>query len=234
MKGTTILILLCYFGVLAAVPVKNNKRDNEILGLMIKLISKITGNDGSNLPANATENGLAEGCRPYTLIFAKGTDEGGNVGDGSSPGPALISEVRKAVGAKNIAVQGIDYDATVDGFFVGGDSEGSEKYLKTTNDVAKNCPDTKIVIGGYSQGAQLTHNAAGKFSPATSSKVVAAVVFGDPDNSEPIGKISRTSIFSVCHSGDVICRSPGFNITAHLTYSVDTIQAASFIVSKLK
>ncbi|TQS35503.1 hypothetical protein Golomagni_04077 [Golovinomyces magnicellulatus] len=185
MKVATVLTFLCYFGVLTAVPVTTNKRDDELIDYMLKLISKISANDAPSLPANATENGLAQGCRPFTMIFAKGTGEGGNVGDGSSPGPALISEMRKSVGAKNIAVQGIDYVADVDGkkrsntncffsFFAGGDSEGSEKYLKMTNDVAKNCPDTKIIIGGYSQGAQLTHNAAEKFSPAISSKVVAA------------------------------------------------------------
>ncbi|RKF76716.1 Cutinase [Golovinomyces cichoracearum] len=227
MKGTTIFTFLCYFGVLVAVPVTNNKGDTDLVNYMLQTFSNITANDVSTLPANATENGLAEGCRPFTMIFAKGTGEGGNVGDGSSPGPALIKEMRKSLGAENIAVQGID-------FFVGGDIEGSERYLNVTNDAANRCPDTKIIIGGYSQGAQLTHNAAKKFSPATMSKVVAAAVFGDPDYLQPIGNMNNASIFSVCHSGDIICHSPGFNITAHLTYSVDTPQAASFIMSKLK
>ncbi|RKF76883.1 Cutinase [Golovinomyces cichoracearum] len=227
MKGTTIFTFLCYFGILAAVPITNNKRDTDVLDFLLKTISKITGNDDSNLPANATENGLAKGCKPFTMIFAKGTGEGGNVGDGHSPGPALISEMRKSLGAENLAVQGID-------FFAGGDTKGSKRYLNVANDVAKKCPDTKIIIGGYSQGAQLTHNAAKKFSPATMSKVVAAAVFGDPDHLQPIGNINKASIFSVCHSGDIICHSPGFNIKAHLTYSVDTPQAASFIMSRLK
>jgi len=42
------------------------------------------------------------------------------------------------------------------------------------------CPDTKVVMSGYSQGGQLVHNAAKLLPPAVASKVAAAVIFGDP------------------------------------------------------
>lgn len=42
------------------------------------------------------------------------------------------------------------------------------------------CPDTKVVMGGYSQGGQITHNAAAVLSAETMGNVSAVVIFGDP------------------------------------------------------
>lgn len=44
------------------------------------------------------------------------------------------------------------------------------------------CPDTKVVLSGYSQGGQLVHNAAKLLPAKTAGKVAAAVTFGDPGN----------------------------------------------------
>lgn len=41
------------------------------------------------------------------------------------------------------------------------------------------CPDTKIVMGGYSQGGQIVHQAATALG-STMSQVAAVVIFGDP------------------------------------------------------
>lgn len=42
------------------------------------------------------------------------------------------------------------------------------------------CPDTQVVMSGYSQGAQVTHLAAADLPAATMEKVSAVVTFGDP------------------------------------------------------
>lgn len=42
------------------------------------------------------------------------------------------------------------------------------------------CPSTKVVMSGYSQGAMLVHNAAKQLSSNITGKVTAAVTFGDP------------------------------------------------------
>lgn len=47
------------------------------------------------------------------------------------------------------------------------------------------CPDTKVVMAGYSQGGQLVHNAAKMLPASTTSKVMAAVIFGDPGTLSP-------------------------------------------------
>lgn len=54
-----------------------------------------------------TENQLIDGtpCRAITILFARGTTELGNVG--SLAGPPFFQAVANAVGASNVAVQGV-------------------------------------------------------------------------------------------------------------------------------
>lgn len=53
------------------------------------------------------------------------------------------------------------------------------------------CPNSKIVVSGYSQGGQLVHNAA-KLLPAETMKAVSSVViFGDPGLSNCCSEMRR-------------------------------------------
>ena len=54
-----------------------------------------------------TENQLLDGtpCRAITILFARGTTESGNVG--TLAGPPFFQAVSNAVGAGNVAVQGV-------------------------------------------------------------------------------------------------------------------------------
>ena len=73
----------------------------------------------------STQNGLENGgCKAMTVIFARGTTEGGNVG--RVAGPPFFQALSKQVGAGNLAVQGVDYPANVAGFLAGGDAGGSK------------------------------------------------------------------------------------------------------------
>lgn len=42
------------------------------------------------------------------------------------------------------------------------------------------CPNTQVVMSGYSQGAQVVHLAAADLPAATMAKVSAVVTYGDP------------------------------------------------------
>jgi cutinase len=46
--------------------------------------------------------------------------------------------------------------------------------------VVSQCPNTKVVMSGYSQGGQLVHNAAKLLPAATMARVSSVVIFGDP------------------------------------------------------
>jgi cutinase len=96
----------------------------------------------------------------------------------------------------------------------------------------KQCPDSKIVMSGYSQGGQLVHNAAAQLSTATMKAVSSIVIFGDPDNGDAIPGIAATSVKTVCHTGDAICAGQDLVLAPHLTYSTDASAAADFVVGK--
>ncbi|PVH77980.1 carbohydrate esterase family 5 protein [Cadophora sp. DSE1049] len=178
------------------------------------------------------ENGLSGACKDVTVLFAKGTGENGNMGDGSSPGPAWAAAIRASLGTERVAVQGIEYDASVLGYLLGGSPSGSTTYLNTINQASTQCPNTKIVVGGYSQGGQILHNAAEKLSAAVTARIAAAVLFGDPDYPDTPGAIPASKTLQICHQGDIICRGIG-GADAHLTYPSDAPQAAAFVVARV-
>ncbi|KAF8171580.1 cutinase [Mycena galopus ATCC 62051] len=185
--------------------------------------------------ANDTENQLSGACRPVTFIFARGTGESGNVG--TDVGAPLIADLRAALGTANIAAQGVDYAADVLGYLEGGDPAGSKTMASLINQAASQCPSTQIAIGGYSQGAQLVHNAASMLSATVTARIAAVVLFGDPDRVgrstlPPVGTVPAANVDSFCHNEDIICTGSG-GATQHLNYNLDAPAASSFIVARV-
>ena len=98
-----------------------------------------------------TQNDLRNGvCKPLTILFARGTTEGGNVG--TLAGPPFFEAVGQAMGADNVAVQGIDYPADIQGFLAGGDAGGSALMAQMVGMAMSQCPQTKLVMSGYRYG----------------------------------------------------------------------------------
>lgn len=62
---------------------------------------------------------------------------------------------------------------TLNRYLLGGSPSGTTTYLNTINQASTQCPSTKIVVGGYSQGAQILHNAAEKLTAAVTAKIAA-------------------------------------------------------------
>ncbi|KAL2064125.1 hypothetical protein VTL71DRAFT_4619 [Oculimacula yallundae] len=184
---------------------------------------------GSNLGSASTQNGLAGGCKPMMVVFARGTTEQGNVG--SLAGPPWFAAMEKAAGAGNVAVQGVNYPADVPGFLAGGDKKGSATMATMVMQAITSCPDSAVVMGGYSQGGQLVHNAAAMLPPAMAAKVSSAVIFGDPMNGKPVAGVSAAQTMVVCHTGDLICAGTSTILMPHLTYSRDAGAAGAFAAS---
>ncbi|KAJ7752625.1 cutinase-domain-containing protein [Mycena metata] len=182
---------------------------------------------------NTTENQLSGPCRLVTFIFARGTDEDGNVG--TIVGPPLIADLRAALGVDGIAAQGVDYDASILGYLEGGSPSGITTMVGLINTAASQCPATKIVIGGYSQGAQLVHKAALQLSATVTARIAAVVMFGDPERvgkttPPAVGTVNPAIVDSVCHVNDIICTGEG-GATQHLNYGEDAPAASAFIVA---
>lgn len=167
-------------------------------------------------------------CKQYTLLFARGTTEEGNMG--TLVGPPLAQALGKAVGGDNIAVQGVDYPASVEGFLSGGDAGGSKIMAGLVAMVKSNCANTSLILGGYSQGAQLVHKATEMLTANETSFVVSAVLFGDPNDGKVVGRIdsSRTKVF--CHEADKICDGEAVVDSSHLTYGLNVAEATVFIL----
>ena len=111
---------------------------------------------------SSTKNDVTSGvCKPVTYIFARGTTEIGNMG--STVGPALQRALESAFGQNNVATQGVTYPADVAGAISGALSpataQGARTMASLTQQALSKCPDTKVILAGYSQGAEQVHGA---------------------------------------------------------------------------
>ncbi|KAH7336321.1 putative cutinase [Rhexocercosporidium sp. MPI-PUGE-AT-0058] len=177
-----------------------------------------------------TYNQLTSDCKPYTVIFARGTVEPGNVG--ILVGPPFFDALRARVGTSALAVQGVnEYKAGVAGYLAGGDVRGGVNMATQIATAFRTCPDTKLVVSGYSQGGQLVHNALASLPAATAAWVSKVIIFGDPNNGTAIPNVAASKVMTVCHKGDDICVDGLRVLQQHLTYGLDARNAAAFVVS---
>lgn len=170
-------------------------------------------------------------------MFARGTGEPPGVGP---TGQAFVDSLRSRVAGKSFDVYPVNYPAT-DQWATGLD--GIKDAGAHVVSMAKDCPDTKMVLGGYSQGAAVMGFVTSAavpdgIDPATVPKpmdpevanhVSSIVLFGMPNVramnflGEPpvaIGPLYQTKTIKVCAADDPIC-SDGLNFAAHDTYAGD-------------
>ncbi|KAG6813415.1 hypothetical protein H0H92_011394 [Tricholoma furcatifolium] len=157
-----------------------------------------------------------QSCADVTVYFARGTGEVGTIG--TIVGPPFEAALQSALAGKTLDFEGIPYAASIAGFLEGGDPAGAATMASDVTAKANSCPDTKIVISGYSQGAQVTHLAAAQLSSAVQERVNAAVVFGDPDNGKPFPGPIEAHEITFCAVGDDICAGGDLILPAHLSY----------------
>ncbi|KAH5754096.1 hypothetical protein HBI88_194040 [Parastagonospora nodorum] len=235
MKLTLLTVALVSGALAVPAPVS----DAEAFPIDELLVSKLTPEEHA-IPkrqySSSTYNQLTDGtaCRPISLIYARGTGQQGNVGDAAAVGPLFFNQIASRVGGTSqLAIQGVTYSASVSGFLQGGDPTGSTTMTNLIGSTASRCPNTKIVLSGYSQGAQLVHNAAVRTSAANAARVAAVVVFGDPKRGQSFGSIATSKTLTICHTGDNICEG-GTSITgAHLNYQNDAGTAGAFVAGKV-
>ena len=100
----------------------------------------------------------------------------------------------------------------------------------------KQCPKTKLLVSGYSQGAQVVHNAAEilKSNAAATKFINSVVVFGDPDRKLPVGNVPSYKVSIDCHKGDNICQNGEIIKVEHLTYCHDVGTEAAFVEARSK
>ncbi|MGZ4526675.1 MAG: cutinase family protein [Mycobacterium sp.] len=180
-------------------------------------------------------------CPGVEVVFARGTDEPPGVG---KVGGAFVNSLRQQTG-KSVGTYGVNYPANKD-FLAAAD--GANDASNHIQQMAGNCPNTKLVLGGYSQGAAVIDIVTAaplpglgfrQPLPATAADHVAAVaLFGNPSGRAGGLMSALTPEFGgktidLCNPGDPIC-SGGNQWASHLSYVPGlTNKAASFVASKV-
>lgn len=194
-------------------------------------VNNITSDDGKHETSNflSTIKGKTTtpcaGCPDVAVLFARGTAEPGNVG--FLAGPPFVAALQHYFNGTRLAVQGLDYPAGAAGFRAGGSPEGAERMAALANATREACPNARVVLAGYSQGAQVVRKAAGSAGSLSS-----VVLFGDPGNGTAVPGVAADRVFTACHDGDRICAGGSLVTPQHLTYSMDAPAAALFAMSK--
>jgi hypothetical protein len=111
-------------------------------------LSEVQGND-------LTELEKRDGCKPETLLWVRGTYEKGEFGAIAKIGPGVQEAFSKA-GWDTMGLKESDgYDAApANNYCVG--LPGGVACVPWLNSLAAKCPNTKFVLGGYSQGAMVS------------------------------------------------------------------------------
>jgi|SRR6476620_762487 len=194
-------------------------------------------------------------CPDVEVVFARATTEPPGVGE---VGQAFVDALRSQAGERSVSVYAVNYPATED--FPNSASVGANDARARVQTVAATCPTTRMVLGGYSQGAIVIDLitalpvAFAGFTPApmppeVADHVAAVAVLGNPLDRYLGGPLTSVSpqfgpkAIDLCVPGDPIC-SPGNTAMpsrdemfsdAHLSYvkSGMAIQAATFAASRL-
>lgn len=195
-----------------------------------------------------------EACPDIQVVFARGTFEAPGVG---GTGQAFVDALRAKSAGKSVDVYPVNYPASLD-FATAADGvvDAGNRIRATVAD----CPDTKVVLGGYSQGAAvaayitadavpagfvLPPGLTGPMDPSVADHIAAVALFGKPSSgflqmiytgAPPItvGAAYTGKTLDLCIPTDPVCAPGGGDGNAHNMYVANGLveQAAEFAASK--
>jgi cutinase len=186
-----------------------------------------------------TRYAAAGTCPDVEVVFARGTNEPPGVG---GVGQAFIDSLRSQARGRSVGVYAVNYPATDD--FVRSSLAGAGDARAHVQATVANCPNTRMVLGGYSQGAGVIDMTTNDLPPQAADHVAAVAVFGNPESTfartlgggrlPAISPLYQPKMIDLCIPNDPIC-SEGRNPTAHVLYvqSGMTNQAATFAAGRL-
>jgi hypothetical protein len=229
----------------------------HIVPVLGAAVATTWGLTASVLPAAAIPAASAQPCPDTEVVFARGTGEDPGVGP---TGQAFVDALRSRLGGKSMDVYPVNYPAS-DQWSTGID--GIRDAGGHVVSMAGSCPNTKMVLGGYSQGAAVMGFVTSPavpdsipddvdratlpkpLDPAVASHVAAVVLFGSPNVramqflGQPqvvIGPQYQSKTIQVCAVEDPVC-SDGMNFAAHNTYADDgsvIAKGVDFAASRLQ
>ncbi|HTY27462.1 MAG TPA: cutinase family protein [Mycobacterium sp.] len=196
----------------------------------------------------------APACPYIDVVFARGTFEPPGLG---RIGQAFVDALTSDAGAKTVNVYAVNYPASTDWPTAADGVIDAANHIRA---MANDCPKTKMVLGGFSQGAAVmgfvTANAipAGYTPPAgmtgpmpddIANHIAAVALFGKPSpeflqsiGAPPItiGPLYAAKTIDLCVDDDPICSDGGGgNGAAHGMYAANGMvgQAAQFAVNRV-
>jgi len=211
---------------------------------------------GTTTPAVSHASADDGSCAAVELIFARGTMEPPGPG---ATGQAFTDALSSRLAGTAVDVYPVNYPASLNfSQAADGVADAANKVLNTVD----TCPNTKIVLGGYSQGAAiaayitansvppgytLPEGISGPLPSSVAQHVAAVTLFGKPsngflnlvDHNAPpidIGPQYANKTIDLCAPQDPVCSSgQGFSRAAHSAYKSNgmTDQAADFTAAAI-
>lgn len=185
----------------------------------------------------------ADGCPDIEVVFARGTTEAPGLG---LVGDAFVNDLRNRVGGRSVGAYAVNYPASWDFLAAAGGANDASAHIQY---MMANCPNTRLVLGGYSQGAAVIDVISAVPVPAvgfdaplppnTPDHVAAVAVFGNPSAKAglplTVSPVWGARSIDLCLPDDPICDTTGTDVAAHRAY-VDTGQAgvaADFVAARV-
>jgi cutinase-like protein len=184
----------------------------------------------------------ADDCPDIEVVFARGTNDAPGLGN---VGGAFIDALRSKVGGRSVGVYAVNYPANYDFLAAADGANDASAHIQY---MVNTCPNTRLVLGGYSQGAAVIDVISAvpmpvigfnnPLPPNVPDHVAGIAVFGNP--SAKLGLPLTVSpvwggrAIDLCNGDDPICQTDGESVAAHRAYlGGPTNQAANFVAGLL-
>lgn len=194
-------------------------------------------------------------CEDVEVIFARGTFEAPGIG---RTGEAFVNSLRPQLGGRSLGVYAVNYPASLDFARAVDGIVNSSNRIRT---IVDSCPDTQIILGGYSQGAAvnayvtmdaipegvaLPPGVTDTLGASQRDRIAAVVLFGKP-SAAVVGLVNRAAppitmgaafadkTLDLCAPQDPVCEAGSLDRAAHSLYAVNGMaeQAATFAARQL-
>jgi len=122
-------------------------KDARVRRIFVRLLAAASTVVAMSFTPNAIPAAVAQGCSDIEVIFARGTNDPPGIG---LVGQGFVDALRSKVGDRSVGVYAVNYAATFN--FLRA-AEGATDANNHAQFIANTCPNTRLVLGGFSQGA---------------------------------------------------------------------------------
>ncbi|MDQ1292629.1 MAG: hypothetical protein QG608_509 [Actinomycetota bacterium] len=207
------------------------RREIEVLGAVLGMLAatglgspdQVSPSSGSPSPRTSEAD-----CPDVEVVFARGSTESAGLGMVGSP---FFEGLRSDLPGRTVASYAVRYEALMD---QSSTADGAADLTRHVIERSGECPLTRFVLGGYSQGASVVDIATGVVGAlgenlvlpeSVLGRVRALVVFGNPlrltgGQLDTVSGAFQDRSLDLCTPGDPVCAG-GTDPLAHLQYPRD-------------